>query len=200
MLGLVTWWIGAIVLCFGRRVFGLLLFPILFLFWVVPWPEFFLSRVVVALQHASASLTYFMFQAVGVPVGKSGVILSIPGLDIEVAKECSSIRSSVILVITSIVLAQIFLRAAWRRAAVILVAIPLSIAKNAVRIFTLSILATHVNRGFLTGRLHQQGGVIFFSLSVGSLWLLICALQDMNVTPAGERAPLSMTAKPGIRK
>jgi exosortase len=180
MLALVMWWIGSIVLCFGRRVLGLLLFPILFLFLVVPWPEFVLSRVVGLLQQASASLTYLMFQMVGVPVGKSGVILSIPGLDIEVAKECSSIRSSVILVITSMVLGYLFLCSAWRKVLVTLVAIPLSIAKNAVRIFTLSLLATHVDPGFLAGRLHKQGGIVFFTLSVLALWVLIRMLQHRS--------------------
>jgi exosortase len=180
MFALVTCWIGAIVMCFGRRVFRLVLFPILFLFWVVPWPEFFLSRVVIALQQASATLTYIMFEALRVPVRKNGVILSIPGLDIEVAKECSSIRSSLILVITSMLLAHLLLRSAWRRRLVILLTIPLSVAKNAVRIVTLSMLGTHVDASFLTGRLHHQGGVIFFSFSVICLWLLIQMLQERN--------------------
>jgi exosortase len=181
MLGLVTWWIGAIVLCFGRQVFGRLLFPILFLFLVVPWPEFVLSRAVSALQQASASLTYLMFECLGVPVAKAGVVLSIPGLSIEVAKECSSIRSSLILVITGLVLTHLLLRSAWRRWLIILVTIPLSVGKNAVRIFTLSILATHVDPSFVTGRLHRQGGIVFFSLSLIALWLLIRALREKDV-------------------
>jgi exosortase len=181
MLGLAAWWIGTTVLCFGRRVFNLLLFPLLFLFWVAPWPDFFLSRVVVALQQASATLTCFMFEAVGVPVAKNGVILSIPRLDIEVAKECSSMRSSLILIITSMVLAHLMLRSTWRRWLVIVLTIPLSVLKNAVRIFTLSMLATHVDPSFLTGRLHRQGGIIFFSLSIIALWLLIRVLQESDV-------------------
>ena len=191
MFGFVMWWVGAIALCFGRNVFRLLLFPIFFLFWVVPWPEFFLSRVVVALQQASASLTYFLFGLFGVPVGKNGVILSIPGLDVEVAKECSSIRSSVILLITSMVFAFLFLRSSWRRGLVILIAIPLSVAKNAVRIFVLSLLGTHVDPGFLTGRLHKQGGVVFFSLSVIALWLVILLLEDRNMAIPGKLKSLS---------
>ena len=181
MLALVTWWIGAVVLCFGTRVFQALKFPMLFLFWLVPLPDLVLGRIVAALQQTSASLTYLMFVSAGVPVGKDGVVLSIPGLSIEVAKECSSIRSSLILFITSMVLADLLLRSAWRKGLVILLTIPLSVAKNAVRIFTLSMLATHVDPGFLTGRLHRQGGVVFFSLAVVALWFLIFALQDRSV-------------------
>jgi exosortase len=178
MFALVTWWFGAIALCFGRRVFHVLLFPIMFLLWLVPWPELFLSRVVTGLQQASASLAYFVFQLSGVPVGKDGVVLSIPGLSIEVASECSSIRSSIILVITSMVLVHVLLRSGLRRWLVIVLTLPLSVAKNAVRIFTLSILATHVDPSFLTGRLHRQGGIVFFSLSVAALWFLILAVKE----------------------
>jgi exosortase len=135
-----------------------------------------------------------MFEAVGVPVGKNGVILSIPGLNIEVAKECSSIRSSVVLIITSMVLAYLFLRLAWRKGLVTFLAIPLSIAKNAVRIFTLSLLGTHVDPGFLTGRLHKQGGVVFFSLSVIGLWLIICALQERKGISPDKLVRLKATA------
>jgi exosortase len=195
MLALVAWWIGTIVCCFGWRIFTLLLFPILLLFWIAPWPEFFLSRVVGALQETSASLTYLMFEAVGVPVGKNGVVLSIPGLDIEVAKECSSIRSSVVLVITSMVLAYLFLRLARRKGLVTLLAIPLSVAKNAVRIFTLSLLGTRVHPGFLTGRLHKQGGVVFFSVTIIVLWLIISVLQEKNRLSPHRPIPLKATAK-----
>jgi exosortase len=177
MLALVTWWFGAIALCFGRRVFRIILFPLLFLFWVVPWPEIVVSRVVAGLQQASASLAHFMFLLSGVPASKDGVVLSIPGLSIEVASECSSIRSSMILVITSMVLTHVLLRSTWRRWLVILLTLPLSVAKNAMRIFTLSMLATHVDPSFLTGRLHRQGGIVFFSLSVVALWFLILVLK-----------------------
>jgi exosortase len=200
MLALVTWWIGAAVLCFGTRVFHAVMFPILFLFWLAPLPEFVLDRIVMALQQTSASLTYFLFISVAVPVGKDGVVLSIPSLSIEVAKECSSIRSSLILVITSMVLAHLFLRSAWRKGLVILVAIPLAVAKNALRIFTLSMLATHVDPAFLTGRLHRQGGVVFFSLSVIVIWLFIRALQEKDVTPERKLASLSATTGQSINQ
>jgi hypothetical protein len=40
----------------------------------------------------------------------------------------------------------------------VLTTIPIAIAKNAVRIFTLSMLGIHVNSAFLDGRPHRNGG------------------------------------------
>jgi exosortase len=92
-----------------------------------------------------------MFRLVGVPVTQDGIMLSIPGLDIEVARECSSIRSSLMLFVTTMVLAQLFLRLWWRKALLIVAAIPLSVAKNGLRIFTIAELGTRVDSRFLDG-------------------------------------------------
>jgi exosortase len=106
-------------------------------------------------------------------VAEDGTQLTIPGLTIEVARECSSIRSSLMLVVTSMVLAQMLLRSAWQKTLVIAFAIPLSVAKNGLRIFVLAMLATRVDRSYLTGRLHHQGGIIYFLIALAVIFLLI---------------------------
>jgi exosortase len=172
MLALVTWWLGAFIVCFGVRTFWALLFPLCFLFWLVPIPELTLNRIVALWQHGSALSASLLFSAVGVPVTQDGVMLAIPGLTLEVAQECSSLRSSLMLIVTSMVLAHLFLRSFWRKAALVLIAIPLSIAKNGVRIFTIAMLGTRVDPGFLHGNLHHHGGIVFFLLAL-FVWLLL---------------------------
>jgi exosortase len=173
MLALVVWWMGVFILCFGTRTFQRALFPLCFLFWMVPLPQFLLNPIVRLLQDGSAASARLLFAAVGVPVAQDGTRLTIPGLTIEVARECSSIRSSLMLVVTTMVLTQMLLRSAWRKALVSALAIPLSVAKNGLRIFVLAILATHVDRSFLTGRLHHQGGIIYFLIAVAAIFLFI---------------------------
>jgi exosortase len=118
-----------------------------------------------------------MFRVAGVPVTQDGIMLSIPNLDIEVARECSSIRSSLMLVVTTMVLAHLFLRSWWRKALLIAAAIPLSVGKNGLRIFTIAELGTRVDPGFLTGKLHHQGGILFFGLSVIAVGALLGVLR-----------------------
>ncbi len=177
MFALVTWWIGGVLLCFGTRTLQLFLFPICFLFLVVPIPEFALRWIVEFLQQQSASAARILFRAIRVPVTQHGIMLSIPGLDIEVARECSSIRSSWMLVVTTMVLAHLFLRSWWRKALLIAAAIPLSVAKNGLRIFTIAELGTRVDPGFLNGKLHHNGGIIFFGLSVVATLALLGVLR-----------------------
>ena len=177
MLALVTWWIASVLLCFGPKTFSSFLFPLCFLFLLVPIPEFALSGIVEFLQYQSAFAARIMFRAVGVPVTQDGIMLSIPNLDIEVARECSSIRSSLILVVTTLVLVHLFLRSWWRKVLLVAAAIPLSVAKNGMRIFTIAELGTRVDPGFLDGKLHHHGGILFYGLAVVAVAALLWVLR-----------------------
>ena len=173
MLAVVTWWIGSFVCCFGTRVSRMSVFPLCFLLWLGPLPEFALNHIVRFLQIGSAYAARLLFEIVRVPVIQDGVRLSIPGLTVEVAKECSSIRSSLMLLVTSMVLAHLLLRSVWGKGLVILAAIPLCLAKNGFRIFTIAILTVYVDPGFMHGRLHHEGGIVFFLLFLAALLVLI---------------------------
>jgi len=177
MVAMVIWWIGSFVLCFGTRIARQFLFPLGFLFWLVPIPAPVLYKIVAFWQQWSATSASLLFSALGIPVTQNGVILSIPGLTLEVAQECSSLRSSLMLIVTTMVLAHLFLRSFWRKTAVVLAAIPLSIAKNGLRIFTISMLGTRVDPGFLHGNLHRHGGILFFLLALFTVLLLLWLLN-----------------------
>jgi exosortase len=177
MLAVVIWWIGSFALCFGSDIARLFLFPLCFLFWLVPIPAFALNKIVEIWQHGSAISASLLFSALGIPVVQDGIMLSIPGLSLEVAQECSSVRSSLMLVVTSMVLAHLFLRSSWRKVVVVLVAIPLSIFKNGIRIFTIAMLGTRVDPGFLHGNLHHHGGILFFLMALCAVLLLLWLLS-----------------------
>ena len=191
VLALVTWWIGSFVLCFGTRIARLLMFPLGFLFWMVPLPTVTLDRIVEVLQRGSAVATVALFNLAGVPVMQDGLQLSIPGLTLEIAKECSSIRSSLMLLVTTMVLAQLFLRSPLRKVLIVAIALPLSVAKNGLRIFAVSMLGTRVDPTYLTGKFHHQGGIIFFVISLLVVFLLLWGLEkgeSRTTTPPALKA------------
>jgi exosortase len=177
MLALVVWWMGSFIFSFGTRAFQKAGFPLCFLLWIVPFPEFLLNAIIRLLQEGSVASARMLFSVVRIPVAQDGTQLTIPGLTIEVARECSSIRSSLMLVVTTMILAQMLLRSTWRKTIVIALAIPLSVAKNGLRIFVLAMLATHVDRSFLTGRLHHQGGIIYFLIALAVIFLFIAVAR-----------------------
>ena len=145
---------------------------------MIPIPTAALDNTVLALQEGSAIATYALFKLLRVPVlWQQHFKFVLPGVEIEIAKECSGIRSSLSLFITSILAGYLFLQSTWRRLFFSLFTIPVVIFKNAVRIVTLSCLGVYVDPGFLHGRLHHYGGLPFSLVSLAILVPLLFALQ-----------------------
>lgn len=188
MSALVLSWIGMFVLCFGPKASRSLIFPLLFLFGLVPFPRVALGLVITLLQEGSAWSAHAFFAAFGVPVLQQGVLLAIPGLTLQIAQECSSIRSSSMLMVTSMVMAQVLLKSPWRKALVIGLAIPLSMVKNGLRIFTIAMLGTRVDPGFLTGELHHQGGILFLTIALFGVFLLLWILRRGEIRGSRTRS------------
>jgi exosortase len=180
MLGMVAIWIAGFVVCFGRRAARMALFPLGFLLFAVPIPEVLLNGVITALQYASAEMVHVLFKLAPVPVFRAGIDFSIPGLSIEVARECSSIRSSLALLITSVIANHLMLRRWWSKATVLLLVFPLAVFKNGVRIVTLSLLTIYVDRGFIEGSLHTRGGIVFFCLALLILLPILLGLRKLE--------------------
>lgn len=176
IFALILWWIGSAVACFGLASVRTHFFASSFLLLFIPLPSRVVNWMIEGLQNGSAVAADAFFRIAQVPVIRQGIVLSIPGLDIEVARECSSIRSSTMLMLITLVLAHLFLGSNWRKLALILMAVPICIGKNALRIFVIAMLATRVDPGYLDGQLHHQGGVLFLGLAgvitVLLLWLL----------------------------
>ena len=189
MLGLFLSWIGIFVSFYGLKAARVSLFPLLFLLLIVPLPTVIIARVIVWLQTGSAACAHFLFTGAGIPVFQQGLILSTPSLEIKIAKECSGIRSSLALLITSLVFGHLFLRLHWSKLALTAAAIPLAVVKNGIRIFTLSVLGTYVDPGFLSGTLHRSGGVVFFSMTLGLLLLLLLLLRKLERSSASRPEP-----------
>jgi exosortase len=163
-LAIVTTWWGLFIFAYGRKAAGRALLPLSLLFFIVPAPQRVTAEVIAFLQHGSAVLAYSLFRMIGVPAIRDGVAISLPRLTIEVAPECSGIRSSISLLILTLAGANLYLHSSWNKILLVLLLVPLSILKNAIRIVTLSTLGLYVDPGFLNGPLHHRGGILFFLL------------------------------------
>jgi exosortase len=186
-LCVVVVWIAGFLLCYGFAALRAAAFPLLFLLLMVPLPDVILDRAVYALQVGSTEISYLIFQLVGTPVSRHGFLLSVPGVTIEVAKECSSIRSSIALFITCLLAAHLYLRTAWKKFVFVILGLLLSVVKNGIRITTLTLLSVYVDPGFLYGRLHRQGGFVFFLLALLILLPVFLWMEktDKQRKPAG---------------
>jgi exosortase len=189
MLGFVVWTLGAFLSVYGVKAFRDAVFPLMFLAFLIPVPTFILDPFVSLLQAASADSSDLVFRLTGVPFHREGMIFALPNVTIEVAKQCSGIRSSIALVITSVVAGKLFLNRTWPKIALVLAVFPVTVFKNSLRIVTLSLLGAYVDPAFLTGHwLHRSGGIPFF---VAGLVLLAPVLLGLRKIERG-RQPQSL--------
>ncbi len=178
-LGALLFWCGAYLALYGKNGSRRAFFPLAFLLFAVPIPALVVEKIIAVLVVGSTYMTRLLFMAFGVPFVQEGPVFRLPGFAIEVAKECSGIRSSLALFITTVLAGHIFLRKFRNKALLALAVLPVAVFKNAIRIDTLYLLSYFVDmRIIMVGFLHRSGGFIFFGLGLFVLGLLLWLLRE----------------------
>ncbi len=192
ILALILLLVAGFIAILGKNAAKSSWFAFAILLFAVPLPESLLNKTIYWLQSGSAAVAELLFNLSGVPVLRQGFYFYLPQVSIEVAQECSGIRSSIALLILALLVAHFAFRPFWKKAVFVLAGLAMMLIKNGVRIATLTLLANYVNRSFLYGKLHHQGGVVFFVIGLALLlpvyWLL--RRGETSVEPA-EHATVS---------
>jgi exosortase len=140
------------------------------------------------LKRGSADVVSALFTITGTTHHREAYVFMLPRLSIEVADECSGIRSSMALGITALIVAHLMLGRVWNKALLLLAVLPIAVIKNGVRIASLSWLASDVDPAFMKGRLHTDGGVVFFLLALALLFPVLAALRRLDAEPTASAA------------
>jgi exosortase C (VPDSG-CTERM-specific) len=163
-------------LILGERWMRAAAFPLGFLIFMIPLPSGAIDFLEIASQNASAEVANVLFLITGTPTLRDGNVFQLPGIVIQVAQECSGIHSSLVLFITSILAAYLFLRTPTRRAGLIAFVIPLGLLRNGFRILVVALLCVHIGPHMINSPIHRRGGPIFFAASLVPLFILLWAL------------------------
>jgi exosortase C (VPDSG-CTERM-specific) len=161
----------------GTRWMAAAAFPIGFLIFLAPLPDAGVQWLEGASAAASAEAAAWYFAVAGTPLVRHGTVFELPGIILAVAQECSGIRSSWVLFITSILASHLFLRSPWRRIVLVAFVIPLGILRNGFRVFVIGMLCVHIGPHMIDSVVHHSGGPLFFALSLVPLFLLLWWLR-----------------------
>lgn len=148
-------------------------FPLVYLIFMVPMPDSMRDALELASKSASAEVANLFFYLSGTPFLRQGPIFQLPNITIEVAQECSGIRSSLVLFMTSILAANLFLKTSWRRVVLVAFVIPLGILRNGFRILVIGLLCANLGPQMIHSPIHTRGGPLFFALSMFPFLLLL---------------------------
>jgi exosortase C (VPDSG-CTERM-specific) len=165
----------------GRAWMRAAAFPLAYLIFMVPMPNAMKDALETASKYASAEVANLLFHLSGTPFLRAGLVFQLPNITIEVAQECSGIRSSWVLLMTSILAANLFLKTGWRRFALVVFVIPLAILRNGFRILVIGLLCVNVGPQMIDSIIHRRGGPVFFVLSLIPFLLVLWWLGKGDV-------------------
>jgi exosortase C (VPDSG-CTERM-specific) len=194
-LSFVCFVIAGTFLFLGSKWARSAMFPLFFLAFMIPLPEAAVDFLENASKEASAEVANWLFLISGTPFLRVGTVFQLPGITIEVAKECSGIRSSLVLVITSLLAANMFLHTTWRRGLLVFAVIPLGLLRNGLRILFISLLCVHIGPQMIHSVIHRRGGPFFFAASLIPLFLLLWWLRRGEVAATRRNSDTARTPK-----
>jgi exosortase len=171
---------GAFILFYGIQAFKAALFPLLFLIFMIPVPTYLMDRIIYFLQVGSTECANLLFLATGLPFLREGFVFHLSGQSIEVARQCSGIRSGLALFITAVLAGHLFLKTWWKKIILVICVIPIAMFKNGIRIVTLTLLGTYVDPRILGSSLHREGGIPFFVLALGLMMPVLYFLRKSD--------------------
>lgn len=184
---------GLCALFLGRPAFRSAVFPQAFLLFMIPFPVALEHAIETFLQIGSAPPAYWFFKLAGTPVFRQDLVFQLPGMTLQIAPECSGIRSTLVLFMTSLVAGQLFLRSPWKRTILAVAVIPLALLRNGFRVFVIGELCVRVGPHMIDSRIHHQGGPIFFALSLIPFSALVFYLVKSDRRALQTKSPAAVT-------
>lgn len=159
-------------LVLGWRMTSIILFPLAFLAFAVPFGEF----LIYPLMEFTAVFTVHAIRAVGIPVFWEGLYFSLPSGSWSVVEACSGFRYILASLTLGALYAYLSYHSIWRRLAFMLLALIVPIIANGIRAFMIVMIGHYSGMELAVGVDHLIYGWVWFGVVmfvmfwIGSYW------------------------------
>lgn len=158
---------GLIWLCFGPTVLRALWFPLFFLLFLVPLPGSFVDAVTHPLKLGVSWASEWLLSAMGYPVARAGVVLTVGPYQMFVADACAGLTSLFMLEAFGLLYLNVVRHAsAVRNAILAILIVPISFVSNVLRVLLLCLITYHLGDSAGQGFLHDFSGVVLFTAAL----------------------------------
>ncbi len=157
---------GIVLYWFGWEVLKVLALPIGFLIFMVPLPYIVYDALAFPLKLFVAKFSVISLKAMGVIVLREGNIIMFPNTVLEVADACSGLRSLMSLIALAVAFAFMSQKTSFKRTFLILMAVPIAILTNMIRVIVTGFLAQYYGAAAAEGFFHEFAGLAVFALAM----------------------------------
>jgi exosortase B len=163
---------GCVLLLAGWTVLRVLAFPICFLFFAVPVPDWMIDAATVPLKVFISDVVTQVLYELGYPIAQNGVMIMIGSYQLMVKDACSGMNSIFALSAIGVFYAYAFRWDTKIRGLLLLAAIvPITIVANFIRVLALVLIAYYGGIEVLEGILHDLTGIGLFIVAVALMFL-----------------------------
>lgn len=164
---------GVVVFLAGWKHLAAVSFPLAFLILMIP-SSTLVDQITFPLQILASKSATFLLTAVGVPAVREGNIILLPSARLEVAEACSGIRSLFSLITLTIIYGYLSETKTGVRVLLVLIALPVSILANALRIGVTGLVVEYWGLEGAQGTMHLLSGWLIFAGSLLLIFFLHC--------------------------
>ena len=177
-------WVGGVMLTGfgweqGRRHWA----PVLHLVFMLPLPQFVYWKLTIFLQLVSSELGVWFVALAGVPVFLEGNVIDLGVYKLQVAEACSGLRYLFPILSFSYLFSILYRGPIWHKAVLLLLAAPLTVFMNSVRIGIIGILVNSYGIEQAEGFLHFFEGWVIFGACISILFIVAILLQRLTPNP-----------------
>ncbi|HET9067959.1 MAG TPA: VPLPA-CTERM-specific exosortase XrtD [Amaricoccus sp.] len=177
---LILWTAGLVLVAFGWRR-GRGFWPsVLHLVFMLPLPQFLYWKLTTTLQLVSSAIGVQLVGLAGIPVYLDGNIIDLGVIQLQVAEACSGLAYLFPIMSFTYVFAVLYRGPLWHKLVLLLLAVPIAIAMNALRIGAIGILVDRFGVAQAEGFLHVFEGWVVFLACLAAMGLLAKALQRLT--------------------
>lgn len=180
--------VGILLLIKGPAAVRMAWFAVAYLIFMIPLPGILVDAITGSLKGLIANIVESILYAVGYPIARSGVILSIGPYQLQVADACSGLHSMFSLSALGTLFMYIMGRKSLRHNAVMLASIlPIAFAANIVRVMVLVLVTYYLGDEAGQGFLHGTAGMVLLLVALVILFALDALLATFirpRSTPA----------------
>lgn len=179
---------GLVIHFLGWSYFRALLFPLAFLFLMIPIPAIIFNQIAFPLQLFASQLAAELLAVLSVPVLREGNVIRLPAMTLEVVEACSGIRSLVSLTTLAIIYGYLMESRVGMRVILALAAVPIAVAANGLRIVGTGLLGEYWDPEKAQGFFHTFSGWLIFVLSLLLLFAVHGVMKFFSRKSAGRAA------------